>query len=147
MKVVLYEEKDIGETLYLISAFDDKTCYIVTMQFPTVQSTIDEYNQWKRQVVKNAICLNDYFPPQELVHSDIKRFVALGKLVNEICAEKNVEVKDVLRPFFGGVIGFDFRELMKKLYAGVGDFWDYRRMIKDYYGELIQATQEREKDE
>jgi hypothetical protein len=132
---MLYEKEDIGEKIYLIGAFND--LFIVTMKFPTRENTIKEYEQWKKECVKNAICLTNSYFPQIFQHSDINEFISLIKIKEEVCNENNIKIDDIVIPFIGGIKGEDFRKLLNILYKEKNDFWIMKNAIKKYYEELI----------
>ncbi len=136
MSKIIYDS--LGrEDLYLIQAFEDGYCYLVNTKLPTEDMTIKEYLKWKEQNLNNIICLNQPYTPQEFSNSYIQDYCSFISIINESAEIAQVDVEDFISPFIGGIIGFDFRELLKRLWVENANFWGCRRIIRNYYVELF----------
>lgn len=128
---------DNGELeLYLLRVFD-KSVYIVNTTLPTKEYTIEQYENWEKEYITNAISINDNWIPQTLPNNAIKDFISFNSIFEQATKRIKINKEDVIMPIIGGIAGFDFRELLKILFETGKDFWDCKRIIENYYEKIL----------
>jgi len=126
-----------NEGYYLLQISTD--IYYGYISAPDRNITYEKFDTFRLNYTYNMISLNSNFTPQLVQHSSISRAFNLSKVGQQIADKMRLKADDVTIPFLGGIIGFDFRVLLKKWYdLKSKDIYDYKAEYEKYIKELFK---------
>ena len=133
----IFTSERYNTSLYLIKT--DNFIGISNMEFLSQDASLKEYHDWYAGSLKNVISVKEpEMSPQHIYISSIHEIQDIILLAQDEIEKSGKKENDVLVPFFGGVKGDSFNDLLNKLSDLESDsFWSYVQEIRKHYKDLF----------
>jgi hypothetical protein len=142
-ELMRYAEENETSSTCLVQLCDD-VFGIAILPFPKKDATFSEVSNWRLKKLDGVIPLNQGYGLQLTSMYSIERFSILIERAKRVAKELELTDEDVIMPFFGGIIGYDFREFLKRAFDLNGkSFWDYESLYDDYLKETMLKIKEK----
>lgn len=138
--------------LYLSTRYDDGLCLVTTdgfsgltnITFPDDLISVKKYKEWYEKPLNNVVSITDTeYPPQWIYKSSISSLSSVNNICKNALEPLDLKADDVTVPILGNVKGYDFREMITRLWDSEDtNHYNYAAVISSYYTELFEKILE-----